>query len=274
MLSDPRDPKRRQSKYTGGRNSESLDPRSTYGRPDLRFICETNTSVYPRNLSSDDVVMVPNFYNRIDVPEVWVGETWYDVLLKEIPKTCDECVSWHEGCHLLVKNPEKSPLFNQIVFDMCNYFDVDATKAAVRFNYYKDDTDWKSAHHDSAAFNPVRAKTQNITIGLSFGCTRELLFKHAQHGTSIYVPQPCGQLYSFGNSVNIRFLHGINAIEPSVRTGEGRISIIVWGFSRKVISEPFDPPILQNNDRRSICRDFQKGMCKYGDNCKWVHAKK
>ncbi len=34
-----------------------------------------------------------------------------------------------------------------------------------RFNWYRDGSDWKPFHHDSAAFNPRRAASQNITVG-------------------------------------------------------------------------------------------------------------
>lgn len=158
-----------------------------------------------------------------------------DLQEKEIEGS--EYISWHEGCHLLVKHPEKSPSFQKII-DHCEYFNIDPKTIAVRYNFYKDDVDWKSAHHDSAAFNKERAKRQNITVGLSLGRTRELAFKHARNGTLVYLPMPNGTLYSFGKAVNIRFLHAINAIPPYEQTNEGRISIIVWGFAKNTIDEP------------------------------------
>lgn len=59
-----------------------------------------------------------------------------------------------------------------ILFDLIRY----------RFNWYKDSSDWKPFHHDSAAFNPERARNQNITVGVSFGASRELAFL-AANGT-------------------------------------------------------------------------------------------
>jgi hypothetical protein len=47
-----------------------------------------------------------------------------------------------------------------------------------RFNWYKDGSDWKPFHHDSAAFNPRRAANQNITARAPLGArgaTREAL---------------------------------------------------------------------------------------------------
>jgi len=57
------------------------------------------------------------------------------------------------------------------------------------FNRYRDSSDWKPFHHDSAAFNPQRARNQNITIGVSFGAERELAFLNVANGTRAYFPQ-------------------------------------------------------------------------------------
>lgn len=60
-IHDPRDPRRRQTKYTHGRNSESFDPKSTFVRPDMRIVHESNTRRYTRPLKHDDVCIVPEF---------------------------------------------------------------------------------------------------------------------------------------------------------------------------------------------------------------------
>lgn len=246
MIRDPRPAERRQTKYSRGRNSDSFDPKSTLARPDMRIIHELTSNEYPRALKHDDVVVVPRF----ESPGA------YSDLLSEIEalqyhgEEGSEYISWHEGCHLLVQHPEKSATFQTIITKICRYFDIDKDTIAVRYNFYKDDVDWKSAHHDSAAFNRSRAKRQNITVGLSLGRTRELFFKHAKKGTVINMPMPSGSLYSFGKAVNIRFMHGITAVPEDEQRDEGRISIIVWGLSRKTVDEPNEPTILEDNDRR------------------------
>ena len=185
MIRDPRPAHRRQTKYTRGRNSDSFDPASTFVRPDMRVLHEADTRRYPRPLRHDDVVVVPAFASPAS----------YGTLLDEMAalqardEEGSEYVSWHEGCHLLIKQPEKSPTFRALVDRICDYFDIDPSTIAVRYNYYKDDVDWKSAHHDSAAFNKARAR-RHVTVGLSLGRTRELAFKHATHGTLVYMPMP------------------------------------------------------------------------------------
>jgi hypothetical protein len=65
------------------------------------------------------------------------------------------------------------------------YFGIEQKSVGTRFNWYRDSSDWKPFHHDSAAFNAQRARNQNITVGVSFGATRELAFLHAKNGTKV-----------------------------------------------------------------------------------------
>ena len=205
----------------------------------------------------------------------------FDTLVREIKQLQDknvrgsEYVSWNEGAHVLVKKPDASPAFQSVVHRICQYFDIDEETISTRFNLFVDDKDNKYLHHDSAAYNKERAKNQNITASVSFGRTRELVFKHAKNGNLIYMPVENGSVYSFGRDVNIRYMHGINAISEEEQTGEPRISIVVWGLARNVVEETDSPPILEDNDRRpaQTCRDFGKGRCRYGDKCRFVHTK-
>merc|ERR1712137_1134769 len=89
-----------------------------------------------------------------------------------------EWISWHEGAHLICKNPKGSKTFTMVIDRLCEYFNITKQSIGVRFNWYADSSDWKPFHHDSA-FNAQRAKTQNITVGVSFGATRELAFIRA-----------------------------------------------------------------------------------------------
>ena len=269
MINDPRSFVR-QTKFSNGKNTESFDPKSTYCRPSMRVKIGTIEKKYNKSLYHDDVVLVPKF---VQAPK----RVFLDII-DEI--TCSnkkdtDFVSWHEGCHLIVKDPSVSKTFNNLFDCICEYFSIDKKTASYRFNYYKDDKDWKSLHHDSAAFNKERAKVQNITVGLSLGSERELAFKHARNGTLIYFPQEDGMLFSFGKAVNIQYMHGINAIPPNIQKDIPRISIIVWGFSNLTIDQPGEPDILENNDRRNktqYCRDFQKGNCKWGEKCRFIHT--
>eukprot|EP01034_Spumella_vulgaris_P022266 gene22266-28380_t len=120
-------------------------------------------------------------------------------------------------------------------------------KSEKGFNWYRDSSDWKPFHHDSAAYNPGRARNQNITVGVSFGATRELSFLNAKNGTRIYFPQTNGMMFAFGRDVNINWKHGINALPEEEHNGKGRISIVLWGLSPKFTEEDNSPGMLLDN---------------------------
>lgn len=108
------------------------------------------------------------------------------------------------------------------------------------------------------AFNPSRAKNQNITVGVSFGATRELAFLRATSAGSttendknnnnkpcrIYFPQTNNGVFTFGRDVNIHWKHGINALAEEEQDGKGRISIILWGKVEHAIEEKGSPALL------------------------------
>jgi len=269
LQDDPRgdDPTRRithkANSRGNGRNTESFNPSSTLVRPDLRIHVGSNTiPKYDKPLKHDDVLIVPELFGREDD---WT--TYYQLVqeLRDIQATKtvkgSEWISWHEGAHLICKNPSISPTFQKIIDRLCEYFHIKKESIGTRFNWYKDSSDWKPFHHDSAAFNPQRAKTQNITVGVSFGATRELAFLRAttknnndhdneQNNNSndnkvrLYFPQCNNGVFSFGRDANILWKHGINALAPQEQDGKGRISIILWGLAQNVIEEYGSPPLL------------------------------
>ena len=129
---------------------------------------------------------------------------------------------------------------------MCEYFKIVQTrKVKTRFNWYRDSNDWKPFHHDCAAYSLKMSRHQNVTVGISFGDTRELAFLNKAK-TRIYVPQRNGMLFHFGRDVNINWQHAVNAVPKKELTGKGRISIIVWGWVRNCIEEPNSPQICND----------------------------
>ncbi len=189
---DPRgnDPTKRITKKASsrgnGRNTESFDPASTLVRPDLR-ICMGSNSIeqYNKPLKHDDVVMVPELFGAEDN---W--DTYYKLVneVRELQKKEKEnansgnnknhksdWIPWHEGAHLIAKDVTGSPTYQEIIDKLCKYFHIDTNKdVGTRFNWYRDSSDWKPFHHDSAAFNPRRAKNQNITIGGEYGNKKQM----------------------------------------------------------------------------------------------------
>ncbi|CAJ1362914.1 unnamed protein product [Effrenium voratum] len=241
-------------------------------------------------ISHDDVILIPEFF--CETPDL---DPYY-ALLQEIREGQSSGVqnakweSWHEGAHLLTKNPSCSRTFSQVVDTVCQQFDIASRREALgmRFNWYRDSSDWKPFHHDSAAFNPQMAEKQNCTVGVSLGASRELGFKHTKSGDLICFPQTNGMLLFFGRDVNIRWQHGLNAVPPHQQSSKGRISIILWGLCGLAIEEPLSPPMLESKDGLDAkgkgkgkgrdldvtraCRAFQRGACRYGTSCKFSHG--
>mmetsp|Transcript_29292 Transcript_29292/g.63571 ORF Transcript_29292/g.63571 Transcript_29292/m.63571 type:complete len:418 (-) Transcript_29292:76-1329(-) len=259
---DPRgcDPTKRITKKASsrgnGRNTESFDPASTLVRPDLRIhVGSSRSSTFNRPLKHDDVVIVPELFGAEDD---W---SLYYKLVDEMRKIQSkgqskgsEWISWHEGAHLISKNPTDSPTFNMIIDRLCEYFKIRKQSIGTRFNWYRDSSDWKPFHHDSAAFNPQRARNQNITVGVSFGSMRELAFIHATEKVDgekcrVYFPQPNNGVFSFGRDANILWKHGVNALAPDQQDGKGRISIILWGLAQDAIEEEGSPPLLGSDGK-------------------------
>ena len=236
----------------GGRNTESFDPSSTFVRPGMRVIVGDNLPAYPKPVKHDDVIVVPDFGCPKDDWSMYYKLVEEMRALQDKGQNKSEWIPWHEGCHLISQNPKNCPTYESLLKKMCAYFKIDPAKAGTRFNWYRDSSDWKPFHNDSAAYNPGRAKNQNITIGISFGAERELAFLHGKNGTRAYFPQTNGMLFTFGRDVNINWKHGLNALPKNEQTGKGRISIILWGLVKDCIEERGSPGLLTNDARNGF----------------------
>ena len=133
-----------------------------------------------------------------------------------------EAIKWSQ--HYKFENPELSSTFNEIVDRMSKHFNV--TILQTRINYYRDGKDFKPFHHDSHAYAGTEKIREDFTMGVSFGASRELEFKHEKSGKVFSFPQCNGDVFAFDANVNKLFLHGI----PKRATVEmDRISCIMWG---------------------------------------------
>jgi len=212
------------------KNTENFNP--SHEPPEMRILCAPpGLSRYPRAYSTRDVAVVTDLFVQ-DVNDFRI----YSALLDEIQKSgVDERLlwqSWHGDSHLIAddkKNWKKHcPTFAWIVERLGDYFDMNIQ--ATRLNWYRDTNEWKPFHHDAAAVKPDKARTQNMTVAVSFGAERDAAFEHAKTKTVISMPQPNGTVYTFGRDVNILWRHGIPQVHPSDCGEEGRISIICWGW--------------------------------------------
>lgn len=210
------------------KNTKSFKP--DLSKPDMKIIIQNDGNNFKYNMEENDVVILPNHFK---------DEGIYDKLLDEI-NNCgvkqDELWKlWHGDTHFIADDrlakkigidwKEKCPTFNMIIEKMKQFFNMDVK--ATRFNHYRDNTEWKPYHHDAAAIDERKSKTQNLTVGVTFGSTRTASFQHAKTKTRIDFPLTDGSVYTFAKQVNIDWMHGIIQ-EPDIKK-EGRISIILWG---------------------------------------------
>lgn len=195
-------------------------------------------------ITSREVLLVPNLFNDFKPGEI------YRLLVSEI-ENCgipqDKLLKlWHgndkiQGTHLIaddkLKIPSQSddiliswkskcPTFEMVIYRIKQFFEMNV--ASTRLNWYKDNSQWKPFHHDAAAVKSDKINTQNFTVGVSFGDTREAAFENAQTKTVISLPQPDGCIYAFSKDTNMIWRHGI--LQEKEHSQNGRISIIAWGW--------------------------------------------
>jgi hypothetical protein len=191
-------------------------------------------SFYKTTYGVNDVVIVPDFIKELDVDGNGSGRV-YEQLITEIRESgineVDLWKSWHGDTHFIADDnlqwKEKVPTFSKILEKIESYFHFKIK--STRLNWYKNTSDWKPYHHDAAAIKENIAKTQNFTIGVSFGYTRSIAFEHAKTRTTISIPMTNGSAYAFSRDINVNWKHGIPQINSDNYCEEGRISIIAWG---------------------------------------------
>lgn len=205
---------------------------------DLRVVMDLGTERMKTKVTSRDVLLVPNLFKEFKSGEI------YNSLVKEIesskvPK--DQLLKlWHgnetiPGTHLICndKTPWKRdcPTFNMIVQRLIDFFQMNVK--ATRLNWYTDTSQWKAFHKDSAAVNPEKAATQNFTVAVSFGATRDCAFERdSRDQTVVSFPVGDGEVYCFTNDTNMIWRHGVLQELPVKQ--QGRISIICWGWIENV----------------------------------------
>lgn len=214
------------------RNTTNFTP--DYEPTDLKVKVISGGTKQPLDIRSRDVIIVPNLF---------ADATIINKLRKEVKDNNVDFKSWHGNSHWIAddksgnwKDANVSPIFNNIVNVIKNFFKMDVQ--ATRLNWYNNNSEWKPYHHDAAAIKEDKAETQNFTVGVSFGVTRDVAFEHAKTFTKISIELPDCCIYAFGKDVNIEWKHGIPPKEDRTDKTEDwgddppkqeRVSIIMWG---------------------------------------------
>jgi len=134
------------AKGLSGMNTESFDPASTLVRPQMRIQVGPKAERYDRPVKHDDVIIVPEFFCKEDDFKL------YYELIEEMRDAQAgmgsqargaEWIPWHEGAHLISKNPTGSKAFKKIQDRMGDYFGMTQASRGTRFNWYRGTSDWK-----------------------------------------------------------------------------------------------------------------------------------
>jgi len=211
------------------KNTESFVPSHAPRDMTIKF-ADTSKGEYDQDINTRDVIIAKGLFCKVD------DLTLYNKLLDEIKKTGKEekglWKEWHGDTHLIADDhvdwKKDCPTFNMIINELAKYFNMDVK--ATRLNWFENSDDWKPYHRDAAAVDERKAKTQNFTVGVSFGATRDASFQHFKTKTTVDVPLENGTIYCFAKTVNEEWMHGIPQIHPDKYSDEGRISIIAWGY--------------------------------------------
>lgn len=210
------------------KNTECFEPMTKPVDIRISYDLGDNRTQVASKITSREVLLVPNLFSDFQSGEI------YSRLVSEI-ESCgiDQNTLlklWHGDSHLIADDhlgwKSKCPTFGLVINRIREFFKMDIK--ATRFNWYTDTNQWKPFHHDAAAVKPDKMNTQNFTVGVSFGATREAAFEHAGTKTTISIPQPDGCIYAFSKDTNVMWRHGILQEIPSRQIG--RISIIAWGW--------------------------------------------
>jgi CCCH-type zinc finger len=207
------------------KNTESFEPMT---RPvDMRVVLDLGREKLTTPLSTRDVLLVPNIFADFAPGELY-AKLENEILNCGIPES-ELLKLWHGDSHFIADDhlpwKRQAPTFAMVVDRLRTFFSMDVK--ATRFNWYKDTAQWKPFHFDAAAVDPKKAETQNFTVAVSFGATRDAAFEDARTKTVVSMPQPDGYVYAFCKDTNILWRHGILK-DPEPRK-EGRISVIAWG---------------------------------------------
>jgi hypothetical protein len=234
-------PKRNKDKYNKNKrvkNTVCFEPMTA--PVDMRIVLDSRSVKYMSDdiipeLTSRDVLLSPKLFDDFGKYEI------YNKLVSEI-QNCgipeEQLLKlWHgndkiKGTHLIANDranwKELCPTFNMVISRLKDVFKMDIK--ATRLNWYRDPDHWKAFHFDASAVKSEKALTQNFTVAVSFGITKDAAFEHATTKTVISMPQSDGTVYSFTNDTNGIWRHGILQDKQEQEKGLGRISIIAWGW--------------------------------------------
>eukprot|EP00398_MALV-I-01_sp_L67-1_P000844 gene844-869_t len=111
----------------------------------------------------------------------------------------------------------KSKTYRDVIVQGMKHFRAEPLRSIV--NFYRNGDDSTSFHSDQYPLG------EDITVGVSFGASRPLLFEHMETQQRFTFPQDNGDCFAFTKEINFTFRHAV----PKQANVGGRLSIIFWG---------------------------------------------
>lgn len=205
-------------------NTESFDP--SHKPPDMRVVVDLGKEKLTTKLTVRDVLLCPNLFSQPG------DDTIYERLISEMDKCTIPMKLWHGDSHMMADDrtgfATQCPTFQMVIARIAAFFSMKIV--STRYNFFRGTDDWKPFHHDAAQCLPALAKVQNITVGVSFGTTRDADFEEVESKKVVRFPLVDGAVYVFCRDLNCMWRHGIPQVPPEKQTKRGRISIIAWGW--------------------------------------------
>merc|ERR1712228_1012452 len=175
---------------------------------------------------------------------------------KQLKRQQNDCFKASLQCYIersVYETPVWSKRAKQIIDELCRFYECDLIVCSM--NYYKNGDDFAKFHFDKYKYHKNHQNKPDITIGASFGASRDLAFEScANKKCKIVLQQNNGDLFSFSDVVNEKFRHSVPKISDYPKE---RISIIVWGKSKKSNGQ---------NRRYGQYRNENKNVRKYDGN--------
>ena len=128
---------------------------------------------------------------------------------------------------------QRSQTYRDIIMLGAKHFRAEPVRSII--NFYRNGDDSTSFHSDQYPHG------EDITVGVSFGASRPLLFEHIETLQRFTFPQENGDCFAFTKEINSTFRHAV----LKQNGAGGRLSVIFWGKQLPPES-PLPPLKLQN----------------------------
>ena len=204
-------------------------------------VYSSSKKIFPHKIGSMDIIIVKNIFDN-DV--LWPAlQSEFESLKNELGKSSLFNETRHGNSHTIMDRDilekfQKTEIYPKIKNRIVRYFhNMLVADGSERVNYYRSEQG-KPHHQDAPATIENRAfGSQNITVAASFGREASIVeFRQILGGSTppIRIYLEAGDVYAFGESINLAFTHCVvklndSKVQQTPSIIKERLSIILWG---------------------------------------------